>query len=317
MALRRKIGKGPLVAALFFLVTLSPALGFINFFTMHYTFVADHYQYLACLGILIIPAEIAARSRHRATARVVAGVLIVGCITASMFYATLFRTRMALWKWNVDHNPSSFTAQHNLGVEYLGYGNQSEGVRHIMISLAQEPDDDNIHAPVARLDIADGKYDKALAHVLRATQLRPNYGLNYQMLGDIYQKLGRDREALDAYAKATSNYLVEPQNFISYAEALKRAKRLDEAAAAYRTAIILAPGNLITRYNYANLLLDLNKPLDAIDQYQFVLKYQDDAHNGPVYHNLAFAYSQVNQMPQALEAEKHATAIDAANASRK
>src|SRR5205823_15100618 len=31
-------------------VTLSPVLGFIMLFTFRYTFVADHYQYLACIG---------------------------------------------------------------------------------------------------------------------------------------------------------------------------------------------------------------------------------------------------------------------------
>ena len=37
-------------AAIFFVATLSPLLGFIPLFTFWYTYVADHYQYMASIG---------------------------------------------------------------------------------------------------------------------------------------------------------------------------------------------------------------------------------------------------------------------------
>src|SRR5438093_10325315 len=43
-ALRRRGGKGPLAAVLFFVLTLAPALGFIDVFPMRYSYVADHFQ---------------------------------------------------------------------------------------------------------------------------------------------------------------------------------------------------------------------------------------------------------------------------------
>src|SRR5258705_11393579 len=47
---RRYVGRSAEVAAAFFIATLSPILGFIMLYTFRYTFVADHYQYLACIG---------------------------------------------------------------------------------------------------------------------------------------------------------------------------------------------------------------------------------------------------------------------------
>jgi protein O-mannosyl-transferase len=47
---RRYVGRSVEVAAAFFIATLSPVLGFIMLYTFRYTFVADHYQYLACIG---------------------------------------------------------------------------------------------------------------------------------------------------------------------------------------------------------------------------------------------------------------------------
>src|SRR5437667_1912803 len=47
---RRYVGRSVEVAVVFFVTTLSPVLGFIMLYTFRYTFVADHYQYLACIG---------------------------------------------------------------------------------------------------------------------------------------------------------------------------------------------------------------------------------------------------------------------------
>ncbi|MCX7714789.1 MAG: hypothetical protein N2171_03560 [Clostridia bacterium] len=52
--LQRKIGRGPFAAIFFFSVTIFPALGFFNTLPMRYSFVADHFQYLASVGIIVI-----------------------------------------------------------------------------------------------------------------------------------------------------------------------------------------------------------------------------------------------------------------------
>jgi hypothetical protein len=53
---RRFVGRSVEVAALFFVVTLSPLLGFIMLYTFRYSFVADHYQYAACIGFFALAA---------------------------------------------------------------------------------------------------------------------------------------------------------------------------------------------------------------------------------------------------------------------
>ncbi len=55
-SLRERIGRGPLVAVLFFAGTLFPALGFANVYPMRYSFVADHFQYLASAGLIALAA---------------------------------------------------------------------------------------------------------------------------------------------------------------------------------------------------------------------------------------------------------------------
>jgi hypothetical protein len=50
--------RGPLAGFLFFAGTLFPALGFLNVYPFRYSYVADHFQYLALLGILVPAAAL-------------------------------------------------------------------------------------------------------------------------------------------------------------------------------------------------------------------------------------------------------------------
>jgi protein O-mannosyl-transferase len=53
----RQRSRAPLAALLFFIGTLFPALGFLNVFPFRYSYVADHFQYLASLGIIVLAAS--------------------------------------------------------------------------------------------------------------------------------------------------------------------------------------------------------------------------------------------------------------------
>src|SRR5262249_13857505 len=52
--LLRKRSRGPLAACLFFLGTLFPVLGFLNVYPFLYSYVADHFKYLASLGMIVL-----------------------------------------------------------------------------------------------------------------------------------------------------------------------------------------------------------------------------------------------------------------------
>ena len=51
---RSRIGRGPLAGALFFAITVSPILGFVDYGYMNYAFVADRFQYLAGIGVIAV-----------------------------------------------------------------------------------------------------------------------------------------------------------------------------------------------------------------------------------------------------------------------
>ena len=58
---RKRIGRGPLVGAAYFALTLGPVLGFVDYGYMQLSFVADRFQYLAGIGVLAVLLGAAAR----------------------------------------------------------------------------------------------------------------------------------------------------------------------------------------------------------------------------------------------------------------
>jgi protein O-mannosyl-transferase len=63
--LLRRRWRGPLAAFLLYGGTLFPALGFVNVYPFLYSFVADHFQYLACVAPLTLAAAVIATSISR------------------------------------------------------------------------------------------------------------------------------------------------------------------------------------------------------------------------------------------------------------
>src|SRR5262245_5226480 len=66
---RHQIGRGPLVAVLYFAGTLVPALGFFDVYPMRFSFVANHFQYLASIGVIALSAAILTLAFRRLAAK--------------------------------------------------------------------------------------------------------------------------------------------------------------------------------------------------------------------------------------------------------
>ena len=81
---RRALGRGPLVAVLLFGVLLGPALGFVNVYPMRFSFVADHFQYVASAPLLALFAAgvSTVATGHRAAGATLSAAAMVGQLEA-------------------------------------------------------------------------------------------------------------------------------------------------------------------------------------------------------------------------------------------
>ena len=132
--LRPVAGRGPETAAIFYVAMLSPLLGLIMEYTFRYSFVADHYQYAACIGPLALAAvgiEKFVRRFERlfpamrpVTCAVVLGVL--GTLTWRQ--CGIYQNAETLWRATLERTPSSLIARNNLSQVLLGKSEFDEAV---------------------------------------------------------------------------------------------------------------------------------------------------------------------------------------------
>jgi tetratricopeptide (TPR) repeat protein len=275
--------RGPMAGFLIFAGTLFPVLGFLNVYPFLFSFVADHFQYLASLGI-VIPAAwgltIAPRPVWRA-----AGVLIVALLGVLTWRQSgTYRDAETLYRTTLERNPASWMARNNL-----------------CSLLLQRP----------------GGLTEAISQCEAALRIRPDYAEAHNNLGSALAQLpGRLPDAAAEFAAAlrTKPYFAEAH--FNLANALAQLPgRQAEAIAEYETALRIRPDHLAAHLNLGTVLLRTPGRLpDAIAEYQAVLRLNPDlaeAHN-----NLGSALAQLpGRLPDAI-AEYRAALIADPNYSK-
>ena len=246
--LRRRIGRGPLACTLFFAVMLSPTLGFIDYGYMRYSFVADRYQYLAGMGVIVFFAAAAAYGAKRLSdlpgkaARGAALALLVLLGAATWNQASVYKDEVTLFRHVISLNPEAHTAHLNLAYGLLhSEGGSKEALAAARIAVKNRPLYHSSHNVLGAALSALGRYDEAEGHLRRAVELNPRYAPAFLNLGESFRKRGRYKEALEAYLAATRVNPDYPLPYVGMGYVLFRLERYEEAVSSMKRALSLRP----------------------------------------------------------------------------
>jgi protein O-mannosyl-transferase len=238
-ALRRRV----MSAVIFFVATLSPLLGFIPLYTFKYSYVADHYQYVACIGLLALAAA-GLQQIPRVFSIIV--LLVLGILTWKQ--AHIYQDQTTLWNDTLAKNPSSWMADDNLG------------------TISRE----------------EGDFGKAVDYYRKAISLNPNFAQSHYNLGIVLFKTGDANEAMEEFEKAIQLDPQDPLAFYNYGTALDQSGQAGKAVAAYGEALRLKPDLTSARINLGILFSRIGKLGEAMVQFQVAVRLDPDnveAHN--------------------------------------
>ena len=263
---RRHIGRGPLTAVLLYAGTLAPALGFVNVYPMRFSFVADHFAYLAVIGPLVLVAGAVAtmlRRSQNAAPALASGVgalvvAVLGTLTWQRGYA--YADEETLWRDTLRKNPSSFIANDNLGGILLMRGELEPAADLFQTALRGKPDFPEALANLGIVRHRQGRRDEAVALFREALRWNPEFADAHNNLGIVLAQQGKSSEALDhfrdairirpSFAKAHQNLGLTLEGLGRTEEAVKEYRESlrwnpDAPDVAKRLAWILAnrPGN--------------------------------------------------------------------------
>ncbi len=321
--LRRRIGKGPLVAVLFFGGTLLPALGFIDVYPMRYSFVADHFQYLACIGpiVLLVALPAYAWGAGRQGQRPAGGrgggvearsVVSYGCsgVLLCVFGALtwqqggIYQDLDTLWRDTLEKNPSSWIAHNNLGTLLLDRNETGRAARCFAEALRLKPDFYEAHGNMGKALVNQGRIDEGIWHLKEALRIKPNLAWAYNSLGHALARQGRHGEAIEncRLALRLRPDFAEAHN--NMANSLVQQGDPGKALDHFERALQLKPDWATAHSNMANALAQQGRYAEAGEHYREAIRLQPD--NVFAHRNLGSSLTEQGRTDEAIAAYRQA-----------
>ena len=243
---RTRIGKAPFVAASCYIAGLLPALGFVNYAYMRFSFVADHFQYLACLGPISGLSALVARAvfrgdRSRGRIGNVSGFLFLAVLgVASWRLVGSYKDDETLWSTNVAKNPEGIAPRDHLGRALLIEGKFQQARSLFEEGLKIHPDSADFHFGLAESLARAGCEKEALRHLLETVRLDPSHSTAHRNLAEAFSAKGDDAAAVHHYQEALrTNPFPDKQAEIWNSLGLHHARqeRKEEALKAFKKAL--------------------------------------------------------------------------------
>ncbi len=261
---RGRLGRGPAAAAVFFAASLAPLLGFFSLYTFRYSFVADHYQYVAAIGPLALFAAVFDRlaggspfaapgppapPRPAPLRALAASLLLLAVLGALTWRQTLvYKNEEILWRDTIDKNPDSWLARSNLGRLLAARGDMRGALEQTYQAVRLYPASPEAHVNFGVALQSAGRWDEAIAEYRRALEIEPDYPKAKSNLGAALARSGRRGEAMNLIQESmrgkpsmrVDSYLRQGDFFLSQG-------RRDLAVQSYRKALEIDPQNIVAR----------------------------------------------------------------------
>jgi Flp pilus assembly protein TadD len=271
---RRFFGRSVAVATLFYVATLSPLLGFVMLYTFRYTFVADHYQYVASLGLIALAAAgITLAFKTKPWLKLAVGgalLLTLGILTWRQ--AGIYRNQETLWRDTLAKNPDCWMAHINLGIYLHDRGHAEEAIENYRQAIQLNPNNPEALNDLGNALAAQGRFDEAIKNYYKVIQLNPDFSTALNNLGHALTAQGRLDEAIENFRKAIQlnpNYADALDNL---GVALADKSRFDEAIENYRKAIQVNSNRSETFFHLGMTLDQSGRTREAVAQYREALR---------------------------------------------
>jgi protein O-mannosyl-transferase len=302
--------RAPLAGLLFFIGTLFPVLGFFNVYPFRYSLVADHFQYLACLGIIVpVSAGIARllrrlHPRQRPIGYAFCVVLVVSFSLLSAAQSRMYTDAETVWKTTISRNPTAWMAHNNLGALLLEQGRLDEAIDHFRNAIEIKPDEASAHTNLGNALLLKKDLDQAVAEYQKALEFAPRDSGAHYNLANALLALGQTDEAVTEYQEALT---INPNNADAHnnlGAVLFQKGEFDEAIAHYQKVLEINPQDVRARGNLAWAFA--TSPQNSIRK-ALAVKLAEQANqlsggaSPAVLRVLAAAYAQNGQFSDAVE----------------
>jgi len=157
-------------------LALFPVLGFANIYYFRYSFVADHFAYLAGMAFIpLVVAGFASAVKHRLTQVLTSVIVIVIFHMLTFHHSEVFHDNERLWLDTLQKNPTCALAHNNLGNLYEHRDELPLALDHLQEAARLTPGYAEIHNNLGVVLARLKRTDDAIAQFHESLRLRPNF----------------------------------------------------------------------------------------------------------------------------------------------
>ncbi|HEV2456538.1 MAG TPA: tetratricopeptide repeat protein [Verrucomicrobiae bacterium] len=297
---RRSWGRPVFVAMAYFGGLLFLTLGFFNIYYFTYSFVADHFQYLASMGPLALAcAAIAVGYRRLGKLQLIVAPLTAAFLLALLGFLTWGQCRAyanteALWRTTITRNPGAYMAYANLGNALLTDGKADEAIAQFQKSLALHPDPQIYHNLGTAL-LKMGKPEEACADFKKSLEIQPDFAEGYSDIGAYYLEAGSPNMAVGYFQKAMNMQTNDPFYPYNLGNVYSQKGQPDVAIRYWEDAVTVAPDFAPAQNALGNAFSTKGQATKAVEHWRNALAAQPGLVSAQV--NLAWVLATCAQDP--------------------
>lgn len=306
--MRDRWGRGPLVAALIYVGTLVPALGFFNIYPMRYSFVADHFQYHASAALIVLIAIGIDRLLRRVPKPATHAIVMAPLLLMTMFRSAVYRDVEILWRDTLAKNPNSWMVHLNLAKVLTERGEDAQAQHHFERQVALAPHLAETHWNLAINLARRQQFDAALAEYDRALERDPHFPQAFFGRGNVFRDTGDLATAAAEYRRAIALKPDFAEAYLNLGLVLKRQNDLAGAADAFGRAIEVRPNYALAHNELGQLLVRSKQFQPALEHY--VRAIESDPTYAEPHLNLAALLVALGRMQEARQELDEAVRLD-------
>jgi len=301
--------------AAYFVVSLFPVLGFFSVYYFRYSFVADHFQYLASIGPIALAgaAAVSLMDRLPGDARLlrpaIAAALILPPGILTWEQCRMYSDMETLWRTTLARNPGCWLAANDLGLIFAQQGKTEEAAAQYAEALRLNPDYPEAHVNLGIFDYQQGRTADAITQYREALLWDPRSGEAHNDLGVALAGMGKPEDAILEFREALRNNPDYSDAHANLADALLKTGQLTDAIAEKQKVISSRPGDVAALMDLAALLVATPgvSPDAGSRAVQLAARAAELSKDDPtILRTLAAAYAEAGQFPEAVDTARAA-----------
>jgi protein O-mannosyl-transferase len=295
----------------YYAFALLPVLGLLNIYYFRYSFVADHFSYLASMGLIALVAAGLATAIQYEPAKVLMSVAALTLLGWQTWHRSLvFHNDETLWMDTLQKNPNAVLAHNNLGNLYQASGQLDLALFHLQKAAELNPDYAQVHNNLGIVLARLNRPNEAAIQFAEALRLKPENPDAHLNLARLLEDQGQFDQAIQQFHATMDSKPLTTDDYSQLSRLFVEARRYPEAIETLRRARATVPTHLHLANELAWLLATcpdagLRRPDEAI-QLSERLCSQTQHRVPELLDTLAASYAAVGRFPEAVQTARQA-----------